>query len=181
MKVKEKLIGLFSEIETTNPNSEIFDFVDSTTLDLVHLGMFGERVLSSIAEAFTIEQIGIAMSGIYLHKWNQIILSYLESENLLLNYEERTIETNNDVLNNETARTTTNKVSPYNEDLFTNKEEEGTTESSELLNNRNKETVTTRIKDSDVYNKVQQYLMNFNIYELMMKDVNSMLLLLIVE
>jgi len=112
-----------------------------------------------------------------MNKWNNIILNYLDSENILENYKETITEINEDILNNVNTRINTNKVSAYNDEDFVNKDEDTTVDETDITNNRDKNIVRTKIKDADFYDKVNKYLTNFNIYNIMIIDINGVVTL----
>lgn len=173
MIVKDCLQDLFKGIDIKNPNQDIFNFVDSKYLDDYYIGMFGNRRVSDLVvnvDRLVIENIIINK---YMNKWNNIILNYLDSENILENYKEVMTEINADIVNNDSTRTNTNKVSAFNDDDFVNNDEDLTIESINIVNDRNKEIIKTRIKETDFYNKVNKYLTEFDIYNIMIIDINN--------
>lgn len=177
MKVKECLNNLFETIDSLKPNQEIFNFVDSKLLDKYYTGMYGNREVTEIAENLEITELATILNNQFMNKWNNIILNYLDSENILENYKEITTEINEDTLNNVNTRTNTNKVSAYNDEDFVNKDEDTTVDETDIINNRDKNIVRTKIKDTDFYDKVNKYLTNFNIYNIMVIDINSIVTL----
>lgn len=180
MLVKEKLIDLFTTINTNNSEAEIFDFVDSTLLDMYYLAMYGNRELASIAEDLEIEFIAKILANMFLHRWNAIVTNYLSSEGLLNEYSEVVTETSNDTLNTDSTRESTTKVSAFNEDIFTPKDSETSTDVMGSINERNKQITTKKIRDSSFYLEVNEYLSKINIYEMMIKDSNEVVLSLII-
>ena len=177
MKVKECLNNLFETMEGLQENQEIFNFVDSKLLDKYYTNMFGNREVTEIVENLEITELATILNNQFMNKWNNIILNYLDSENILENYKEITTEINEDILNNVNTRTNTNKVSAYNDEDFVNKDEDTTVDETDITNNRDKNIVRTKIKDTDFYDKVNKYLTNFNIYNIMVIDINSIVTL----
>ena len=177
MKVKECLNNLFETMEGLQENQEIFNFVDSKLLDKYYTNMFGNREVTEIVENLEITELATILNNQFMNKWNNIILNYLDSENILENYKEITTEINEDILNNVNTRTNTNKVSAYNDEDFVNKDEDTTVDETDIINNRDKNIVRTKIKDTDFYDKVNKYLTNFNIYNIMVIDINSIVTL----
>lgn len=177
MKVKECLNNLFDTMDSLKPNQEIFNFVDSKLLDKYYTSMYGNREVTEIVENLEITELATILNNQFMNKWNNIILNYLDSENILENYKEITTEINEDTLNNINTRTNTNKVSAYNDDDFINKDEDTTVDKTDIINNRDKNIVRTKIKDTDFYDKVNKYLTNFNIYNIMVIDINSIVTL----
>ena len=177
MKVKECLNNLFDTMDSLKPNQEIFNFVDSKLLDKYYTSMYGNREVTEIVENLEITELATILNNQFMNKWNNIILNYLDSENILENYKEITTEINEDTLNNVNTRTNTNKVSAYNDEDFVNKDEDTTVDKTDIINNRDKNIVRTKIKDTDFYDKVNKYLTNFNIYNIMVIDINSIVTL----
>ena len=177
MKVKECLNNLFDTMDSLQPNQEIFTFVDSSLLDKYYSNMYGNREVTEIVENLEITELATILNNQFMNKWNNIILNYLDSENILENYKEITTEINEDTLNNVNTRTNTNKVSAYNDEDFVNKDEDTTVDETDITNNRDKNIVKTKIKDTDFYDKVNMYLTNFNIYNIMIIDINSVVTL----
>lgn len=177
MKVKECLNNLFETMDISKPNQEIFNFVDSSLLDKYYYNMFGNREVAEIVENLELNELVEILNNKFMNKWNNIILNYLDSENILENYKEVTTEINEDILNNVNARTNTNKVSAYNDEDFVNKDEDVTVDTTDITNNRDRNIVRTKIKDADFYDKVNNYLTNFDIYNIMIIDINSIVTL----
>lgn len=177
MKVKECLNNLFETMEGLQENQEIFNFVDSKLLDKYYANMYGNREVTEIVENLEITELATILNNQFMNKWNNIILNYLDSENILENYKEITTEINEDTLNNVNTRTNTNKVSAYNDEDFVNKDEDTTVDETDITNNRDKNIVRTKIKDTDFYDKVNKYLTDFNIYNIMTIDINSVVTL----
>lgn len=177
MKVKECLNNLFVTIDNLKPNQDIFNFVNSELLDKYYTNMYGNREVTEIVENLEIIELAEILSNQFMNKWNNIILNYLDSENILENYKEVTTEINNDNLINENTRTNTSKVSAYNDDDFINKDEDKTVENINIDNIRNKNIIKTRVKGVEFYNKVKKYLNDFNIYDIMIIDINSIITL----
>ena len=177
MKVKECLSNLFGTMDRLKPNQEIFNFVDSSLLDKYYSNMYGNREVTGIVENLELDDLAEILNNQFMNKWNNIILNYLDSENILENYKEVVTEINNDNLSNENTRTDTNKVSAYNDEDFVNKDEESSIDTTTIENIRHKDVVRTKIKDSDFYDKVNMYLTNFNIYNIMIVDINSVVTL----
>lgn len=177
MKVKECFNNLFGTMDSLKPNQEIFNFVDSSLLDKYYYNMYGNREVTGIVENLELNDLAEILNNQFINKWNNIILNYLDSENILENYKEITTEINEDILNNVNTRTNTNKVSAYNDEDFVNKDEDTTVDETDITNNRDKNIVRTKIKDTDFYDKVNKYLTNFNIYNIMVIDINSIVTL----
>lgn len=177
MKVKDKLINLFEIMDIKNPNQDIFNFVDSKLLDKYYITMYGERTLSNLANYLEVEEISDILFNMFISKWNNIILNYLDSENLLNEYKETVTEITTNNTNSDNTRTDTNKVSAYNDDDFTNSNEDITVENMITENEGNKETIRTRLKEVSFYNSINRYLTNFNIYNIIVIDINSIVTL----
>lgn len=177
MKVKEYLNNIFKTMDSRKTGQDIFNFVDSDLLDKYYVNMYGNRTLSNIANNLTVEELADVLNNMFSSKWNNIILNYLDSENLLTNYKETITEltTNNTTTDN--TKTDTNKVSAYNDENFVNSDENTAVENIVTDNEGNKEIIRTKIKDVDFYNKVNKYLTDFNIYNIMAIDVNSVVAL----
>lgn len=177
MKVKDCLNNLFDTMDSLKPNQEIFNFVDSSLLDKYYSNMYGNREVTEIVENLEINDLAEILNNQFMNKWNNIILNYLDSENILENYKEVITEINNDNLSNENTRTDTSKVSAYNDEDFVNKDEESSVDTTTIENIRNKDVVRVKIKDTDFYDKVNRYLTDFNIYNIMIIDINSVVTL----
>lgn len=177
MIVKDCLNNLFETIEGLELNQEIFNFIDSKLLDKYYINMYGNRTVSEIVENLETGELAEILKNQFINKWNNIVINYLDSENILENYKEVTTEINKDVLNNVNTRTNTNKVSAYNDDDFVNKDEDSSIDKTDITNDRDKNIIRTKIKDTDFYNKVNTYLTDFNIYNIMVIDVNSIVTL----
>lgn len=177
MKVKEYLNNIFKTMDSRKTGQDIFNFVDSDLLDKYYVNMYGNRTLSNIANNLTVEELADVLNNMFSSKWNNIILNYLDSENLLTNYKETITEltTNNTTTDN--TKTDTNKVSAYNDENFVNSDENTAVENIVTDNEGNKEIIRTKIKDVDFYDKVNKYLTDFNIYNIMAIDVNSVVAL----
>ena len=177
MIVKECLSNIFQTMDSLKPNQEIFNFVDSKLLDKYYNNMYGKRKVTEIVESLELTELAEILNNKFSNKWNNIILNYLDSENILENYKEVMTEINTDVATNDSTRTNTNKVSAYNDDDFVNSDEDVTIENINIANDRNKQIVKTRIKETDFYNKVNEYLTNFDMYNIMIIDINSVVTL----
>lgn len=173
MKVKDNLTNLFNIIDNNNAESDVFKFVDSELLDKFYINMYGERTVTDIVLNLDIQDLADIIANQYLNKWNQIILQYLDSENILDDYSETVKEINEDIMSNKNVRTDTNRVSAYNDDDFVNKDEVISSDDSDVTNDRNKNIVRTKLKDTDFYIKVNKYLNDFNMYSIMIVDLNE--------
>lgn len=183
MIVRDRLTNLFETIDNLQLSSpdNIFNFVDSELLDKYYINMYGNRVVTPIVENLTIEELANILSNKYIRKWNSIMLNYLDSENILDNYKEVVTEINNDNLVNENTRTDTTKVSAYNDEDFVNKDEDLTVENINIANTRDKNIIRTKIKEVDFYKKVNEYLTNFDVYNIMIIDINDVVTLSILN
>ncbi len=177
MKVKEYLTNLFQTMDELQPDQDIFNFVDSKLLDKYYINMYGNRTLSNMATNLTVEELADILNNMFSSKWNNIILNYLDSENLLTNYKEVITELTTNIMATDNTRTDTNKVSAYNDEDFVNSDENTTVENIVTDNEGNKEIIRTKIKEVDFYDKVNKYLTDFNIYNIMIMDINSVLTL----
>lgn len=177
MTVKEYLTNLFETMDNIKPNQDIFNFVDSSLLDKYYVNMFGNRTLSNIGSNLTVEELADVLNNMFSSKWNNIILNYLDSENLLTNYKETITELSTNNITTDNNRTDTNKVSAYNDENFINNDENTAVENRVTGNEGSKETIRTKIKEVDFYDKVIKYLTDFNIYNIMVTDINSVVTL----
>lgn len=177
MKVKECLTNLFETMDELQPGQDIFNFVDSKLLDKYYINMYGNREVAEIVENLELNELANILNNQFMHKWNNIILNYLDSENLLTNYKETITELSTSNITTNNTRTDTNKVSAYNDDDFVNNDENTTVENIVTGNEGNKEIIRTKIKEVDLYDKVNKYLTAFNIYNIMTIDVNSVVTL----
>lgn len=177
MKVKEYLTNLFETMDNIKPNQDIFNFVDSDLLDKYYINMYGNRTLSNMVSNLTVKELADILNNMFSSKWNNIILNYLDSENLLTNYKETITEIATNSMTTDNTRTDTNKVSAYNDDDFVNSDENMAVENIVTDNEGNKETIRTKIKEVDFYDKVNKYLTDFNIYNIMAIDVNNVVTL----
>ena len=177
MKVKECLTNLFETMDNLQPGQDIFNFVDSKLLDKYYINMYGNREVTEIVENLEPNELATILNNKFMHKWNNIILNYLDSENLLTNYKETITELSTTNITTDNTRTDTNKVSAYNDEDFVNNDENTTVENIVTGNEGNKEIIRTKIKEVDFYDKVNRYLTNFDIYNIMIMDVNSVLTL----
>ena len=64
-------------------------------------------------------------------------------------------------------------MSAFNDNDFINKDEDIIIDVTDSSNDRKKDVVKSVIKDTDFYSKVINYLTGFNIYNIMMLDINS--------
>lgn len=174
MKVNESLIGIFQLMEDKNPNQEIFNFVDTELIDLYYSNMYGNRSVTTLVENLPLDDVVDIISNRYLNKWNKIVTSYLDSEDLLENYQEITKEITENNSNTTNIRTDTNKVSAYNDDDFVNKDEIHSSDDTDHSADTNKNVIRSKVKDTDFYNKVNQYLIDFDMYSIMILDINSL-------
>lgn len=177
MKVNEYLTNIFETMDNIKPNQDIFNFVDSSLLDKYYINMFGNRTLSNIGSNLTVKELADVLNNMFSSKWNNIILNYLDSENLLTNYKETITELSTNNITTDNTRTDTNKVSAYNDVDFVNSDENMAAENTVTDNKGNKETIRTKIKEVDFYDKVIKYLTDFNIYNIMVIDINSVVTL----
>ncbi len=177
MKVKECLTNLFQTMDELQPEQDIFNFVDSKLLDKYYINMYGNREVAEIVENLEITELANILNNQFMHKWNNIILNYLDSENLLTNYKETITELSNSNITTDNTRTDTNKVSAYNDVDFVNNDENTTVENIVTDNKGNKEIIRTKIKEVEFYDKVNRYLTDFNIYNIMIMDINSVVTL----
>ena len=177
MKVKDYLNNIFKTMDNRKVGQDIFNFVDSELLDKYYINMYGNRTLSNMASSLPVEELADVLNNMFSSKWNNIILNYLDSENLLTNYKETITEITTNSMTSDNTRTDTNKVSAYNDEDFVNSDENIAVENIVTDNEGNKETIRTKIKEVDFYNKVNKYLTNFNIYNIMTIDINSVVTL----
>ena len=177
MKVKDYLNNIFKTMDNRKVGQDIFNFVDSDLLDKYYINMYGNRTLSNMACNLTVEELADILNNMFSSKWNNIILNYLDSENLLTNYKETITEITTNSITTDNTRTDTNKVSAYNDDDFVNSDENMAVENIVTDNEGNKETIRTKIKEVDFYDKVNKYLTDFNIYNIMTMDINSVVTL----
>jgi|GEM_PF-5493683 len=177
MKVKDYLNNIFKTMDNRKVGQDIFNFVDSELLDKYYVNMYGNRTLSNMASSLPVEELADVLNNMFSSKWNNIILNYLDSENLLTNYKETITEITTNSMTSDNTRTDTNKVSAYNDEDFVNSDENIAVENIVTDNEGNKETIRTKIKEVDFYNKVNKYLTNFNIYNIMTIDINSVVTL----
>ena len=177
MKVKECLTNLFETMDNKKVGQDIFNFVDSKLLDKYYINMYGNRTVSNIATNLSVEELADILNNMFSSKWNNIILNYLDSENLLTNYKETITELTTNNMATDNTRTDTNKVSAYNDEDFVNNDENITVENIVTGNEGNKEIIRTKIKEVDFYDKVNKYLTDFNIYNIMAIDINSVITL----
>ena len=177
MKVNEYLTNIFETMDNRKVGQDIFNFVDSSLLDKYYINMFGNRTLSTICSNLTVEELADVLNNMFSSKWNNIILNYLDSENLLTNYKETITELSTNNITTDNTRNDTNKVSAYNDEDFVNSDENTAVENIVTDNKGNKETIRTKIKEVDFYDKVNKYLTDFNIYNIMIIDINSVVTL----
>jgi len=177
MIVKDYLNNIFKTMDNRKVGQDIFNFVDSDLLDKYYINMYGNRTLSNLASNLTIEELADVLNNMFSSKWNNIILNYLDSENLLTNYKETITELSTNNINTDNTRTDTNKVSAYNDVDFVNNDENTAVENTVTGNEGSKETTRTKIKEVDFYDKVNKYLTDFNIYNIMIIDINSVVTL----
>lgn len=177
MKVKERLTNLFQTMDELQPDQDIFNFVDSKLLDKYYINMYGNREVAEIVKNLEITELATILNNMFSSKWNNIILNYLDSENLLTNYKETITELSTTNITTDNTRTDTNKVSAYNDEDFVNNDENVTVENIITGNEGNKEIIRTKIKEVDFYDKVNRYLINFDIYNIMITDINGVVTL----
>lgn len=177
MKVNEYLTNIFKTMDNRKVGQDIFNFVDSDLLDKYYINMYGNRTLSNMATNLSVEELADILNNMFSSKWNNIILNYLDSENLLTNYKETITELTTNNMTSDNTRTDTSKVSAYNDEDFVNNDENTTVENIVTGNEGNKEIIRTKIKEVDFYDKVNKYLTDFNIYNIMTIDINSVVTL----
>lgn len=177
MKVKDCLTNIFKTMDNRKAGQDIFNFVDSVLLDKYYINMYGNRTLSNMATNLSVEELADILNNMFSSKWNNIILNYLDSENLLTNYKETITELTTNNMTSDNTRTDTSKVSAYNDEDFVNSDENTTVENIVTGNEGNKEIIRTKIKEVDFYDKVNKYLTDFNIYNIMAIDINSVVTL----
>lgn len=173
MKVKEYLNDIFKTMDNRKAGQDIFNFVDSDLLDKYYINTYGNRTISNMVSNLTVEELADILNNMFSSKWNNIILNYLDSENLLTNYKETITEITTNNMTTDNTRTDTNKVSAYNDEDFVNSDENVSVENIVTDNEGNKEIIRTKIKEVDFYDKVNKYLTDFDIYNIMTIDINS--------
>lgn len=177
MKVKECLTNLFETMDELQPDQDIFNFVDSKLLDKYYINMYGNREVAEIVENLEITEVAAILNNRFMYKWNNIVLNYLDSENLLTNYKETITELSTNNITTDNTRTDTNKVSAYNDEDFVDSGENISVENIVTGNEGNKEIIKTKIKEVDFYDKVNKYLTEVDIYNIMIIDINSVVTL----
>lgn len=177
MTVKEKLQGLIKLIDTLNPNSDIFNFIDSTLLDVYYYHAYGNRKVTPLVNHVELETVAKVVADRYLKKWDNIILNYLDSNKILDSYKEVVTETIAAAGTNTINRTETDKVSAYNTDEFVNDTENSTSENNANTNDTTRELIRTKVKDSGFYSTIHDYLIKFDIYNIIVTDINELLTL----
>lgn len=177
MKVKDYLTNIFKTMDELLPEQDIFNFVDSELLDKYYINMYGNREVTEIVKNLELNELATILNNMFSSKWNNIILNYLDSENLLTNYKETIKEITTNSMTTDNTRTDTNKVSAYNDEDFVNNDLNVSVENIVADNEGNKEIIRTKIKEVDFYSKVNEYLTNFDIYNILAIDINNVVTL----
>ena len=180
MTVKEKLNGLFVEMQTVR-NLAIFDSFTPAILDKYYIGMFGNRTLSTIATTNSVHDLAEIIVEFYGTKWDSILAQYTTSITELKEYSETISETINDNGGNTFTRENTNKVSAFNDDNFVDDKNEIENQTTETENKKVREQTLKKVRDTKEYTDLILYLRNNYLCDTIFIDINDISTLQIFE
>jgi hypothetical protein len=178
-KIKEVNFNLFAEINKTKKLG-IFDFIPAETMDLLYKSMYGERYVSNLFADNDITDIADFIIGLYAFRWDNILSFITSSIPVLENYGEKLVETIKDNGTDDNTRTTTDKVSAFNDEDFTNDTNNTDTFKGKTQNVRERTQLIEKINPIELKNSIE-YLKNNFIYDIVFVDVNNVLTLSIFD
>lgn len=186
MKVKEKLIGLFTAI---NNQSELAycNIIEPSVMDMLYISNYGERTLSAFATNNSVEDIAKAMSQMFGAKWNKLYDMAISKIDIDYNYSEKQTENvDNSGKNDYTISTTnTGSVNAYNDNDFVNdKQEQNDTKNKGTNSATKKREYLKQVLNgskTEYYNDILNYLQNNYFNDIIVKDINDFLTLSIFE
>lgn len=203
VKTAFKNFGLFHYLNEIQELPFVDEF-SADNLDILYLSSFGKKSVSDfvldntegndIAEK-DIKQMVTIIHSMYYSKWNRLYSIMLSDLKILENRIDTTKEVINDVGENVADMETKNinesvsKISPYNSDDFVNKDSDDKTETrkdSQKGTNKNervREVTKTGFTGSAIkeYQNAIDYLKSNLIYDIIFKDINTLITLQIYE
>ena len=173
MQVKEKCLGLFTEMKKINP-LPIFDFIDEDTLNQLYIMKYGNREVTSNVVDVDVALLATVLIRTYGFKWDNMVLNLTNSINELADYNELITETITDEGSLHLARENINKVSAYNVDDFVNNSSDDNSETNTSNNLKKRQYEIKKLKDIKVYERVHTHLNKTNICDIIFMDINQL-------
>ena len=174
MQVKEKCVGLFTEIKDVTTLS-IFDFFDDDILNQLYIMKYGNRELTSNVVDMNVTELARTLILTYGFKWDNMVLNLTNSIKELADYNELITETITDEGSLHLSRENINKVTAYNVDDFVNNSSDDNSETNTSNNLKKRQYEIKKLKDIKVYERVHTYLNKTNICDIIFMDVNQLL------
>ena len=173
MQVKEKCLGLFTEMRKINP-LPIFDFIDEDTLNQLYIMKYGNREVTSNVVDVDVTLLARVLIRTYGFKWDNMVLNLTNSIKELADYNELITETITDEGSLHLTRENINKVSAYNVDDFVNNSSDDNSETNTSNNLKKRQYEIKKLKDIKVYERVNTYLNKTNICDIIFMDINQL-------
>lgn len=186
MKVKEKLLGLFTAINEKSP-LEYCNIIEPSVMDMIYISNYGERTLSSFGENNSLDDVAKAMSQMFSTKWNKLYDMAISKIDIDYNYSEKQTENvdNTGSNSNTISSVDTGLVNAYNDDDFVNDNQtkNDTSNTGENSSTKKREYIKQVLNGSktEYYNNILNYLQNNYFNDIIIKDVNEFLTLSIFE
>ena len=175
MQVKEKCVGLFTEMKNISPSLPIFDFIDDDTLNQLYIMKYGNRELTSNVVDVDVTLLARVLIRTYGFKWDNMVLNLTNSIKELAEYNELITETITDEGSLHLMRENINKVTAYNVDDFVNNSSDDNSETNTTNNLKKRQYEIKKLKDIKVYERVHTYLNKTNICDIIFMDINQLL------
>lgn len=174
MQVKDKCVGLFTEMKKISP-LPIFDFIEDETLNQLYIMKYGNRELTSNVVDVDVKLLASVLIRAYGFKWDNMVLNLTNSIKELADYNELITETITDEGSIHLTRENINKVSAYNVDDFVNNSSDDNSETNTTNNLKKRQYEIKKLKDIKVYDRVNTYLNKTNICDIIFMDINKLL------
>ena len=185
LKVKDKYQELFTHIKQAK-NLLIFDYIPDTSLNVIFHANFANRFLTDFANDNDVDTVAKAIADLYGRKWDSLLAEYISSIDSLAEYAQVYRETVRSANSTNMDRNTVSKVSAFNDvsaspvgDDFVDNNSDNETTSSTDTGEKVREYTLQKVKDSQHYTDVLNYLQKNIISDIIFTDVNSMLTLCI--
>lgn len=188
LKVKDKYQELFTHIKQAK-NLLIFDYIPDTSLNVIFHANFANRFLTDFANDNDVDTVARAIADLYGRKWDNLLTEYISSIDSLSEYAQVYRETVKSSNNTNMDRNAVSKVSAFNDvstsvsagDDFVDNNSDNETSSTSNTGEKVREYTLQKIKDSQHYTDVLNYLQKNIISDIIFTDVNSMLTLCIFD
>lgn len=174
MLVKEKCLGLFTEMKRVNALS-IFDFFGDDVLNQLYIMKYGNRELTSNVVDVDVTILAKVLINTYGFKWNNMLLNLTNSIKELADYNELITETITDEGSLHLTRENINKVTAFNVDDFVDNSSDNNSETNTTNNLKKRQYEIKKLKDIKVYDRINTYLNKTNICDIIFMDINQLL------